>query len=72
MQKIFEEKREEGDQGWIDRFDNSRFYDDEREEYNRDKPSDSKDKWEKIGLKLEAECEGVDIEKVGRPLPTRS
>jgi hypothetical protein len=24
-----------------------------REEYNRDKPSDSRDKWEKVGLKLE-------------------
>jgi hypothetical protein len=34
------------------------------EEYNRDEPSDSKDKWEKIGLKLEDEWEGVDIEKV--------
>jgi hypothetical protein len=29
------------------------IYDEEREEYNRDEPSDSKDKWEKIGLKLE-------------------
>jgi hypothetical protein len=36
----------------------------EREEYNRDEPSDSKDKWEKIRLKLEDEWEGVDIEKV--------
>jgi hypothetical protein len=29
------------------------IYDEEREEYNRDEPSDWKDKWEKIGLKLE-------------------
>jgi hypothetical protein len=40
------------------------MFEEEREEYNRDKPSDSKDKWEKIGLKLEDEWEGVDIEKV--------
>jgi hypothetical protein len=53
FQKIFEEEREEGDEGWIDRFDNSRIYDEEREEYNRDEPSDSKDQWE-----------GVDIEQV--------
>jgi hypothetical protein len=45
IQKIFEEEREEGDEGWIDRFDNSRIYDEEREEYNRDEPSDSNDKW---------------------------
>jgi hypothetical protein len=43
IQKMFEEERE-GDEGWIHRFDNSRIYDEEREEYNRDKPSDSKDK----------------------------
>jgi hypothetical protein len=53
IQKIIEEEREEGDEGWIDRFDNSRIYDEEREEYNYDEPSDSKDKWEKKGLKLE-------------------
>jgi hypothetical protein len=35
--------------------DISKIYDEEREEYNRDEPSDSKDKWEKIGLKLEDE-----------------
>jgi hypothetical protein len=64
IQKIFEEEKEEGDEGWIDRFDNSRIYDEEREEYNRDEPSDSKDKWEKIGLKLEDEWEGVDKEQV--------
>jgi hypothetical protein len=29
------------------------IYDEEREKYNRDESSDSKDKWEKIGLKLE-------------------
>jgi hypothetical protein len=50
---MFGEEREEGDEGWTDRFDNSRIYDEEREEYNRDKPSDSKDKWEEKGLKLE-------------------
>jgi hypothetical protein len=38
--------------------------DEEREEYSRDEPSDSKDKWEEIGLKLEDEWEGVDIEQV--------
>jgi hypothetical protein len=64
IQNIFEEEREEGDEGWIDRFDNSRIYDEEREEYNHDEPSDSKDKWEEIGLKLEDEWEGVDIEQV--------
>jgi hypothetical protein len=64
IQKIFEEEREEEDEGWIDRLDNSRIYDEEREEYNCDEPSDSKDKWEKIRLKLEDEWEGVDIEQV--------
>jgi hypothetical protein len=64
IQKIFEEEREEDDEGWIDRFDNSKLYNEGREEYNRDDPSDSKDKWEKIGLKLEDEWEGVDIKKV--------
>jgi hypothetical protein len=44
IQKIFEEEREEEDEGWIDRFDNSKIYDEEREEYNHDQPSDSKDK----------------------------
>jgi hypothetical protein len=53
IQKMFEEEREEGDEGWVDRFDNSRIYDEKREEYNRDEPSDSKDKWEEKGLKLE-------------------
>jgi hypothetical protein len=47
---MFEEDREELDEGRIDRFDNSRIYDEEREEYNRDEPSDSKDKWEEKGL----------------------
>jgi hypothetical protein len=51
---MFEEEREEDDEAWIDRFDNSKMiYDEEREEYNHDEPSDSKEKWEKIGLKLE-------------------
>jgi hypothetical protein len=54
IQKIFEEEREEGDERWIDGFNNSRIYDEEREEYNLDEPSDSKNKWEeKKGLKLE-------------------
>jgi hypothetical protein len=44
IQKIFEEEREEGDERWIDWFDNSRIYDEEREGYNCDEPSDSKDK----------------------------
>jgi hypothetical protein len=64
IQKIFKEEREEGDEGWIDRFDNSRIYDEEREEYNSDEPIDSNDKSEKIGLKLEDEWEGVDKEQV--------
>jgi hypothetical protein len=29
IQKIFEEEREEGDDGWIVRFENSRIYDEE-------------------------------------------
>jgi hypothetical protein len=33
IRKIFEKEREEGNEGWIDRFDNSRIYDEEREEY---------------------------------------
>jgi hypothetical protein len=38
-----------------DQFDNSKICNKEREEYNCDEPSDSKDKWEEIGLKLEDE-----------------
>jgi hypothetical protein len=53
IQKIFEKEREEDDEGWIDQFDNMKICNEGREEYNRDEPSDSKDKWEKIGLKLE-------------------
>jgi hypothetical protein len=64
IQKIFEEEREEDDEGWIDRFDISKIFDEEREEYNREEPSDSKDKWEKIGIKLEDEWEVVNIEQV--------
>jgi hypothetical protein len=64
IQKIFEEEREEDDEGWINQFDNSKICNEGREEYNRDESSDSKDKWEKIGLKLEDEWEGVDIEQV--------
>jgi hypothetical protein len=30
IQKIFEEEREEGDEGWIDWFDNSRIYDEKK------------------------------------------
>jgi hypothetical protein len=36
-----------------DQFDNSKMIYDEEREDNRDEPSDSKDKWEKIGRKLE-------------------
>jgi hypothetical protein len=61
---MFEEEREEGDEGWIDQFDNSKICNKGREEYNRDEPSDLKDKWEEIGLKLEDEWEGVDIDQV--------
>jgi hypothetical protein len=64
IQKVFEEEREEDDEGWIDQFDNSKICNEGREEYNRDEPSDSKDKWERIGLKLEDEWKGVDIEQV--------
>jgi hypothetical protein len=64
IQKIFEEEREDDDEGWIDQFDNSKICSEGREEYNRDEPSDSKDKWEEIGLNLEDEWEGVDIEQV--------
>jgi hypothetical protein len=54
IQNMFEEEREDDDEAWIDRFDNSNMiYGEEGEEYNRDEPSDSKEKWEKIGLKLE-------------------
>jgi hypothetical protein len=54
IQRIFEEEREEDDEAWIDRFDNSKMiYDEEIEEYSRDEPTDSRDKWEKVGLKLE-------------------
>jgi predicted 3-demethylubiquinone-9 3-methyltransferase (glyoxalase superfamily) len=50
---MFEEEKKEDDEVWIDWFDNSKIiYDEEREEYNRDGPSDSKDKWEKTELKL--------------------
>jgi hypothetical protein len=41
-----------------------KIFEEEREEYNRDEPSDSKGKWEEIGLKLENEWEGVHIEQV--------
>jgi hypothetical protein len=64
IQKIFEGEREEDDEGWIDQFDNSKIYDEEKEQYNRDEPNDLKDKWEKIRLKLEDEWEGVDTEQV--------
>jgi hypothetical protein len=70
IQKIFKKEREEEDEGWIDRFDNSK-YDEEREEYNCDEPSGSKDKWEKIVLKLEDEWEGVDIEQVLQEGPSQ-
>jgi hypothetical protein len=55
IQNMFEEEREEDDEGWIDQFDNSKVCNEGREEYTRDEPSDSKDKWEKIRLKLEDE-----------------
>jgi hypothetical protein len=64
IQKLFEEEREENDEGWIDQFDNSKICNEGREEYNCDEPSESNDKWEKIGFKLEDEWEGVDIEQV--------
>jgi hypothetical protein len=66
----FEEEREEDDEGWIGQFDNSKICNEGREEYNCDEPSDSKDKWEKIGLKLEDGWEGVDIEQVLREHPS--
>jgi hypothetical protein len=36
IQKIFEEEREEDDEGWINQFDNSKISNEGREEYNRD------------------------------------
>jgi hypothetical protein len=30
IQKIFEGEREEDDEGWIDQFDNSKIYDEEK------------------------------------------
>jgi hypothetical protein len=65
IQKIFEEEREEDNEGWIDQFDNSKICNKGREEYNQDEPSDPKDKWEKIGLKREDEWEGVHILQEG-------
>jgi hypothetical protein len=67
IQKMYEEEREEGDEGWIDRFDNSRIYDEEREEYKCDEPSGSKDKWEEKGLKLEGYslC-SIEAQTIGR------
>jgi hypothetical protein len=53
IQNMFEKEREEDDEGCNDQIDNLKICDEEREEYNRDEPSDSKDKWEKIRLKLE-------------------
>jgi hypothetical protein len=53
IQKIFEEEREEDDEGWIDQFDNLKICNEEREKYNRGELNDSRDKWEKVGLKLE-------------------
>jgi hypothetical protein len=44
IQKIFEEEKEEDDEGWIDQFDNSKMCNKGRQDYNRDEPSDSKDK----------------------------
>jgi hypothetical protein len=32
-----------------------KMFEEEREEYNRDEPSDSRDKWEKVGLKLQGD-----------------
>jgi hypothetical protein len=64
IQNLFEEERDEEDKGWIKQYDTSKIYDEEREEYNCDEPSYSKDKWEKIGLNLEDGWEGVDIEQV--------
>jgi hypothetical protein len=55
IQNMFEEEREEDDEGWINQFDNLKICNEGREEYNRDEPSDKKDKWEKIRLKLEEE-----------------
>jgi hypothetical protein len=54
IHKIFEGEREEDDEAWIDRFDNSKMiYDEEREKYNHEETSDSRDKWKMVGLKLE-------------------
>jgi hypothetical protein len=39
IQKIFEEEKEEDDEGWIDQFDDSKICNEGREEYNHDEPS---------------------------------
>jgi hypothetical protein len=39
IQKIFEEEREEDDEGWINQFDNSKISNEGREEYNPDELS---------------------------------
>jgi hypothetical protein len=70
IQNMLEEERDEEDEGWINPFDNSKICNDGRVEYNHDEPRDSKDKWEKISLKLEDEWEGDEIEKIHQDGPS--
>jgi hypothetical protein len=41
IQKIFEGEREEDDEGWLDRFKNSKIYDEGEGENNHDEPKSS-------------------------------
>jgi hypothetical protein len=41
IQKMFEEERDEEDEGWIDQYDNSKIHDEGREECNHDEPKSS-------------------------------
>jgi hypothetical protein len=56
IQNIFEKEDEEFE-GLINQYDISKIYDEE-EEHKCDEPIDSKDKWEKIGFKIEGEWKG--------------
>ena len=38
---MFQEEKDEEDEGWVDQYDNSKIYNEGREEYNRDEPKSS-------------------------------
>jgi hypothetical protein len=61
IQKMFEEEREEGYEGWIDRFDNSKIYDEGREE--------KKDMKDGSTEHVEVEQMIVSSSEVGRATP---